>query len=115
MSCACFLGWPGPRRPHDVLQHRPRCTPGAPAGAATAAFVASALTTALLTIALVVLAPISMTLIERSDDAGWDESLLLPNQFALDAAIMGGWAMSVAATGLTFVVMRRSRSSRISC
>ncbi len=67
----------------------------------TAAFVVSALTTALLTVALVLWAPISTRLIERADDAGWDESLLLPNQFALDGAIVGGWALSVAATALT--------------
>ena len=77
-------------------------------GWATATFVVTALATALLTLAVVLWWPISMAAIERADDAGWDESLLLPNQFLLDLAIMGSWAGGVAATAMTFIVMRRS-------
>ena len=63
----------------------------------------------LLTFAVVLWWPINMDAIERADDAGWDESLLLPNQFTLTAAIVGAWALCVTATALSFVLMLRSR------
>lgn len=88
----------------DRLDERGRLS-----GLVIATFVVTALATALLTVAVVLWWPINMAAIQRADDAGWDESLLMPNQFLLDLAIMGSWAGSVAATVMTFILLRRSR------
>lgn len=89
---------------HDCSLVRAR-----PARAAVAVSALSVLTTALLTVVVVLWFPISMAALERADDAGWDERLLLPHQFLLDLAVGGAWLVSAAATVVSLVCLCRSR------
>ena len=47
--------------------------------------------------------------IERADDAGWDESLLLPHQTGRTLTLDGVLLLSVVLTVISFVTLRRSR------
>ena len=64
---------------------------------------------ALVTAVAVLWFPIDQAAITRADEAGWDESLLLPNQFALTAALAGAWLLGVASAALSLVLLLRSR------
>ena len=87
----------------------PQLKRGRPSRLAATTFAVAASASMLLTFAMVLWWRISMDAIVRADDAGWDKSLLLPNQFTLDAAIVGAWALCATATALSFVLMLRSR------
>ena len=53
--------------------------------------------------------PIDARLIASADDAGWDQSLLLPHQQELWVAIHVAVGLSVFLTVVTFIALRRSR------
>lgn len=64
---------------------------------------------ALVTLVVVLWFPIDQAAIEAADDAGWDESLLLPNQFLLDVLLAGAWLASTTTAVLSFLAMRHGR------
>lgn len=51
----------------------------------------------LYTAALVLWYPIDQAAITRADNAGWNESLLLPHQFLITTVLLGGWVCSLGA------------------
>ncbi len=63
----------------------------------------------LCTVSNVLWYPINMGAIERADDAGWAESLLLPNQFLLTVVLLGAWLCSAAAVTLAARSFRADR------
>ena len=53
--------------------------------------------------------PIDARLIAAADDAGWDQSLLLPHQQEIWVAIHVAVGLSVFLTVVTFIALRRAR------
>ena len=55
--------------------------------------------------------PIDARFIGAADDAGWDQSLLLPHQELIWLGINGAVLLSVVLVVVTFIALRRSRRS----
>ena len=58
---------------------------------------ASASALVLCTVTIVLWWPIDQAFLARADDAGWDTSLLLPNQFFITIVLLGTWLCIAAA------------------
>ena len=76
---------------------------------ALAAFLLSLWVTAATALVAVWWDPIDARLVARADDAGWDQSLLLPHQQELWVAVHVAVGLSVFLTVITFIALRRSR------
>ena len=73
------------------------------------AFLLSLLVTVASTLVAVWWDAIDARFVTAADDAGWDESLLLPHQQQLWAAVHVAVGLSVFLTVITFIALRRSR------
>jgi len=73
------------------------------------AFLLSLLVTVASTLVAVWWDPIDARFVTAADDAGWDESLLLPHQQQLWVAIHVAVGLSVFLTVITFLALRRAR------
>src|SRR4051794_3614596 len=74
-----------------------------------AAFLIAGLTTATTALAAVWWSAIDDRFVDAADDAGWDESLLLPHQMGLTIAIDSAVVLSVVLSVLSLLALLRAR------
>jgi hypothetical protein len=85
-----------------IVRHRPSLL-------AVARVVLALLTTATTALVAVWWSAIDDRFIARADDAGWDESLLLPHQMGLTLAIDGAVLLSAVLSVVSFLALLRDR------
>jgi hypothetical protein len=88
--------------PDPRTGHRPALLPAA-------TFLVALLLTAASGAVAVWWSAIDQRFIEAADDAGWDQSLLLPHQTGLTVAVDGALLLSIALSVMSFVGLIRSR------
>ena len=74
-----------------------------------AAFLLALLTTATTALVAAWWAPVDDRFVDAADNAGWDESLLLPHQMGLTMAIDGAVVLSVVLSVLSLLALLRAR------
>ena len=87
----------------------PATRPGRPTTSSVTTFVLSLCTAVATTTTAVLWSPIDTAFHTRADDAGWDTSLLLPDQNLLTLACYAAAALSLA---MTVVALRAVFASR---
>jgi hypothetical protein len=87
-----------------TVRHRPSLLP-------VAMVVLALLTTATTALVAMWWSAIDDRFIARADDAGWDESLLLPHQTGLTLAIDGAVLLSAVLSAASFLALLRARRS----